>query len=271
MSSHRESQEDLLKKGWKSLEMGRIEEALEWAHRIRRGYPQSSEGLFLYGASLVANGIYQEGLEALEASEGKVVDEALHRWYLGSANFYMARFEAAKDNFRRAIKLDLDFPDAVYELARTLEHLGEHVEAQRLFHWASDQDEEAFPVPLQSSREEFDEVLQDARDELPKEILDALESVSIVVEDLPSKELLENGKPVLSPDILGLFTGRSLKDESVFALPTMPPTVYLFRRNLERVCRDYDELREEIQTTLYHEVGHYLGLDEEELEERGLD
>jgi len=55
------------------------------------------------------------------------------------------------------------------------------------------------------------------------------------------------------------------------AVGDMVPTIVLYRRNLERLSRDPDHLLEEIVTTLYHELGHYLGWDEEEVAQRGLE
>ena len=46
--------------------------------------------------------------------------------------------------------------------------------------------------------------------------------------------------------------------------------VILFKKNLEKICRDRDELVEQIQITLRHEIGHYLGLSEEDMERLGL-
>jgi predicted Zn-dependent protease with MMP-like domain len=51
----------------------------------------------------------------------------------------------------------------------------------------------------------------------------------------------------------------------------LPPSIVLFQTNLERFARSRAELEEEIRVTLVHEVGHFLGLDEDELYERGLD
>jgi len=44
----------------------------------------------------------------------------------------------------------------------------------------------------------------------------------------------------------------------------------IYKKNLERVCRDRDELVEQIQITVRHEIGHYLGLDENDMERLGL-
>jgi predicted Zn-dependent protease with MMP-like domain len=50
-----------------------------------------------------------------------------------------------------------------------------------------------------------------------------------------------------------------------------PSSIALFQRNLERFARDREELLEEIRITLLHEVGHFLGLDEDRLRDLGLD
>jgi predicted Zn-dependent protease with MMP-like domain len=51
----------------------------------------------------------------------------------------------------------------------------------------------------------------------------------------------------------------------------LPPTITLFRNNLERMAADREQIIEELRITLFHEIGHFLGLDEEDLAERGLD
>lgn len=82
----------------------------------------------------------------------------------------------------------------------------------------------------------------------------------------PAEDLLSEGE---DPDLLGLFVGPALAhpDES-----PLPPQIILFLENLwEFVEEDESIFREEIRTTYLHELGHYLGLDEIDLEERGLE
>jgi predicted Zn-dependent protease with MMP-like domain len=105
---------------------------------------------------------------------------------------------------------------------------------------------------------------------LPGPIRKKLDEVPVLVEDLPTREVLTAEVPPLTPDLLGLFVGRHLLERSHLDVPGAPGAIYLFRRNLLRACLDRDELKREVRTTVRHEVGHLLGLDEDELEGWGL-
>jgi predicted Zn-dependent protease with MMP-like domain len=91
--------------------------------------------------------------------------------------------------------------------------------------------------------------------------------VPIIVAELPAEADVAGG---LDPRALGLFTGTAYPDmPHVGGQPGLTQIV-LFRRNIERVAEDEDELREELRVTLLHETGHFFGLDEAELEGAGL-
>ena len=109
---------------------------------------------------------------------------------------------------------------------------------------------------------------------VPEKVRRYLENVAITVEDLPSEDDLRAADPPLSPSILGLFRGSSYGAGGTAAIDPwthLPSSIVLFQKNLERFARSRTELVEEIGVTLVHEVGHFLGLDEDELYERGLD
>ena len=109
---------------------------------------------------------------------------------------------------------------------------------------------------------------QAALRDLPRSVREYVENVPLLVEDFPSEELLlrEN----VSPQILGVFLGVPRTEASVTAPVHDMDRVILFKKNLEKVCRDRSELLEQIQVTVKHEIGHYLGLDDESLERLGL-
>jgi predicted Zn-dependent protease with MMP-like domain/Flp pilus assembly protein TadD len=119
--------------------------------------------------------------------------------------------------------------------------------------------------PVAMSDDEIERIAVETLHELPDEVRAKLEAVPILIDDLPSEELVNDG---LDPRLLGVFNG-----------PTMPEVgnapgvtnIMLFKRNLERIANDLDELAEEVRITVLHETAHYFGLDEDDLEKLGLD
>jgi predicted Zn-dependent protease with MMP-like domain len=101
---------------------------------------------------------------------------------------------------------------------------------------------------------------------LPAPLLAKAQRVPVTFEPFPNDGLQSEG---IAPDTLGLFTGAEYADEE--HVP-MPPQIILFLDNLwDFADRDEGVFRQEVRTTLLHELGHYLGLDENDLTERGLD
>ena len=104
-------------------------------------------------------------------------------------------------------------------------------------------------------------------DGLPGEFRSRMENVVVVVEDYPSVEdAADAGVP--AEELLGLFHGLSRleQDWSSGAPGQLPERIVLYKRNIESVCSTKEELVEEIRLTVLHEIGHYFGLSEEEME-----
>jgi predicted Zn-dependent protease with MMP-like domain len=101
---------------------------------------------------------------------------------------------------------------------------------------------------------------------LPKPLRERAEKLPVTFERRPNADLQADG---IEPDTLGLFTGPEFADEENVPLP---PQIILFLENIWDLAEtDGNIFREEVRTTFLHELGHYLGLDEDELTERGLD
>jgi predicted Zn-dependent protease with MMP-like domain len=101
---------------------------------------------------------------------------------------------------------------------------------------------------------------------LPKPLLERAEKLPVTFERRPNVGLQADG---IEPDTLGLFTGPDFADEEHVPLP---PQIILFLENLwEYAEGDEAIFREEVRTTFLHELGHYLGLGEDELTRRGLE
>jgi len=107
--------------------------------------------------------------------------------------------------------------------------------------------------------------IEQIRSELPDPLRDALNGVATVLEEFPSPEHEADG---VDGDQLGLFEGADAADPSS---PQMPRIV-LWLGNLWDMCgAEEDSYREEVRITFLHELGHYLGLDEGDLFQRGLE
>jgi len=101
---------------------------------------------------------------------------------------------------------------------------------------------------------------------LPMPLREQAEKLPVTFERRPNAELQAEG---IEADTLGLFTGPEFADEE--NVP-MPPQIILFLENILDVAETDGKLfRDEVRTTFLHELGHYLGLDEDELTERGLE
>lgn len=101
---------------------------------------------------------------------------------------------------------------------------------------------------------------------LPKPLRERTEKLPVTFEPQPNAGLQADG---IEADTLGLFTGPEFADEG--NVP-MPPQIILFLENLWDFAEGDEEIfSEEVRTTFLHELGHYLGLDEDELTERGLE
>jgi predicted Zn-dependent protease with MMP-like domain len=103
---------------------------------------------------------------------------------------------------------------------------------------------------------------------LPPDLRVKAKPLPVLYESLPSEELIADG---IEPDTLGLFVGEPFPD-SASGVTQLPAEIILFLDNLWNLTEgDEEYYREEVRATYLHELGHYLGLDEDDLEERGLD
>lgn len=118
-------------------------------------------------------------------------------------------------------------------------------------------------------RREFDRMLEEALDALPEPFAKWLDEVPVIVEDEPSEELLEEMGIDEAGDLLGSYHGVALTCRSVEDGVRLPDQILIFRLPLVELCHTREELAQEIRKTLLHELGHYAGLDEDDLEQMG--
>jgi predicted Zn-dependent protease with MMP-like domain len=107
----------------------------------------------------------------------------------------------------------------------------------------------------------FEELVADALDELPDRFLERMNNVEVVVEDYPTREISRRFPGLL----LGLYHGVPLPKRTTMATGTMPDIIYIYKRNIERICSNEQQVKEQVRATVMHEIGHHFGLDEDEL------
>jgi predicted Zn-dependent protease with MMP-like domain len=195
-------------------------------------------------------------------------EQAVYRAFEGQILFELGRFVDARKQLERAAALDPESAHAVYHLGLVLERLEAEEEAERALAQANALDPDHYPLPVVVDDVSFEQAAHEALVNLPRSIREYAERVPLLIEDFPSEEFL--GDENVSPQILGIFIGVPRTQAGVTDQPGDLDRIVLFKKNLEKVCRDRDELVEQIQITVKHEIGHYLGLDEEDLERLGL-
>jgi len=124
-------------------------------------------------------------------------------------------------------------------------------------------------------REKFVKLVEEALEGLPARFRNRIHNVTVLVENVPPEQLARRGSRnagILGSDdpeslVLGIFEGVPTTKKSVFDLPAGPDRIVLYQKNIEAVCSSEDEIRKEIRLTVIHELGHYFGMTEAQLED----
>jgi predicted Zn-dependent protease with MMP-like domain len=117
-------------------------------------------------------------------------------------------------------------------------------------------------------RSRFEELVTSAIADLPPEFQTRLKNVVVIVEDQPSEELLDRMEIPPEDTLFGLYEGTPLTERG-FEAPLYPDRIWVFQQPIEEACTDEAEMKEEIQTTIMHEIAHFFGIDDDDLEEMG--
>ena len=113
---------------------------------------------------------------------------------------------------------------------------------------------------IEMDADAFDALVTDELDRLPDAMIDGLDNVVFVVEDRP-----EDG----SLDLLGLYDGLALSERDRYGVGELPDRIIVYREPHLEVCESVDDLRDEVHTTLVHEIAHFYGIDDARLHELG--
>lgn len=109
------------------------------------------------------------------------------------------------------------------------------------------------------SAERFDEMVDDALDKLPEAVVSRMRNVVVLVEDFNEE----------NPSILGLYEGVPLTERTHDHTGFLPDGIFVYKSALEAIAESEEHLAHEVEVTVFHEVGHYFGIEEHRLHELG--
>jgi predicted Zn-dependent protease with MMP-like domain len=112
---------------------------------------------------------------------------------------------------------------------------------------------------MDMTAEAFEALVVEELDRLPDEMVEGLDNVVFVVEDEP-----EDGG-----DLFGIYEGFALTERGQYGMGELPDRIIVYRHAHLDACGDEQELRDEVHTTLVHEIAHFYGIDDEQLHELG--
>ena len=108
----------------------------------------------------------------------------------------------------------------------------------------------------------FDRAVRKAMERIPAEFLSYIKDVVILVEDEPSPEVLADLAVPEEEILFGVYFGIPLGEKQVFDVPVEPDRIVIYRRPLQEACETVEELVEEIEITVVHEVAHHFGIED---------
>lgn len=212
-----------------------------------------------------------EALELLDEASPEWLDHPEVHYFRGDLLWTLGGPEAAAPHFRRAIERDPRFADAHHALAQVHEAMDErqamirhYLEVLRL----DAHDDIGAGIGTREDQRLIAAVAESVLEGLPDEFKRRLGNVPVVLEARPARYLVEDG---FDPRALGLFEGPDHFQQRGLEAAAAPSRIVLYYANLLATFADEDELREQIEVTILHEIGHYFGLDEDDMQRLGLD
>lgn len=215
-------------------------------------------------------GRYDAALEALQRLARFAPDNTEIELDLAICYFELTEFERAAAAFEQ-LRADCDpHPEIEFYLGALAERREEWATADRHFQTAHRLDPANYPPLLTISDRRVDQLVRETLDSLPRDTYDVIRKVPVICDPVPPVELLRLTTPPFSPLILGMHHGADMRRGSVFHTAPVIDGIRLFPRNIAKVARTQTQFEHELTITLLHEIGHRLGLDEDEVWERGL-
>lgn len=118
---------------------------------------------------------------------------------------------------------------------------------------------------MRLSKRKFVDLVEEALSDIPAQLVQYLRGVTVDVESRPDPRTCRDAGVDDPRDLLGLYRGTPITSRSVEQDGHLPDRITIYKRNIECMCSTRAEIIHEIRRTVFHEVGHHFGLDEDDL------
>lgn len=120
------------------------------------------------------------------------------------------------------------------------------------------------------TKRDFQRVVQQALDELPPVFQDAIHNLDVQVRWAPTPEERRRARLRAGHDLYGLYLGIPITKRTHGYSMVLPDTILIYQRAHERTAATESQMVEQARQTLLHEIGHYMGIDEDRLQDLGV-
>ena len=211
-------------------------------------------------------------LAKLERAPAELARRPESRLLAADLTWELSGAKMARPLLTTLVKEVPDYADARHLLGAVLEELGDERGKVEQFLEVLRLDEGLDEALEEGDADDLEDLIVEAAEQtisgLPERFRQKLADVPILVESRPSEDLVREG---FDPRAFGLFEGPTHAEHQNSEASEVPTRIVLYSANLLAESLDEDQLREEVETTVLHEAGHYFGLDEDDLARLGLD
>ena len=116
-------------------------------------------------------------------------------------------------------------------------------------------------------REKFEKLVEEALAQLPKKFRKYIENLAVIVEESPPREVYRQTRTSPYSIILGLYHGVPFKHRGPYYGNLPPDVIVIYQRPILQICHSEEEIKQKVKEVVFHEVGHYFGLSDEDLRE----
>ena len=116
-------------------------------------------------------------------------------------------------------------------------------------------------------KEKFESLVEEALAQLPKKFKKYIENLAVIVEAKPSRESYERTGSSPFSVLLGHYHGVPFKHRGPFYGNIPPDVIVVYQKPIESICSTEEDIKKKVREVIFHEIGHYFGLNDRELKE----